>query len=43
MKDEDRFAVFGLIDRFQTAFENAERPAGLDLLSRNGRIAIMRK
>ena len=42
VKDEDRFAVFGLLDRFQLALEDAERPAGLDLLSRNGSIVIMR-
>jgi hypothetical protein len=35
--------VFRLVDRFQMAIEDAERPAGLDLLSRNGSIVIMRK
>ena len=42
-KDEDRFAVFALFDRFQLAVEDTERPAGLDLLSRNGSIVILRK
>jgi hypothetical protein len=43
VKDEDRFAVFRLLERFPLALEDAERPAGLDLLSRNGSIGIMRK
>lgn len=43
VKDEDRFAVFNLLDRFQAIIENAERSAGLDLISRSGSIVIMRK
>jgi hypothetical protein len=42
-KDEDRLAFFRLLDLFQLALADGERPVGLDLLSRNGSIAIMRK
>lgn len=43
VKDEDRFAVFNLLDRFQAITENTERAAGLDLFSRSGSITILRK
>lgn len=43
VKDEDRFAVFNLLDRFPAIIENAERAAGLDLISRSGSVVIMRK
>jgi hypothetical protein len=43
VKHDDRLAAFRLLDGFQLGLADAERPVGLDLLSRNGSIAIMRK
>lgn len=39
--DEDRFAVFALLDRFRAVLTAEERPDGLDLISRGGRVAVL--
>lgn len=41
--DEDRFAVFQLIDRFSAIMDNNGRTGGLDLLTRSGTVAVLRK
>lgn len=41
--DEDRLAVFGLIERFAEITKNHERASGLDLLTRSGIVAVLRK
>lgn len=43
IEGEDRFAVFQLFDRFAAILGDTERSAGLDLLTRNGRIVVLRK
>lgn len=40
---EGPLAVFNLLDRFSAAMEAQKRSAGLDLVSRSGRIAVLRK
>lgn len=39
--DEDRFAVFELIDRFSHALTGGARSRGLDLVSRSGRVVVL--
>lgn len=43
IEGEERFAVFGLIDRFAAIASGAPRAAGLDLFSRGGRVDALRK
>jgi hypothetical protein len=42
ISNEDQLAVFKLIDRFSAMMQGAPRSSGLDLMSRNGRIHILR-
>jgi hypothetical protein len=43
VEGEERFAVFRLIDRFAAILGDGERTHGLDLLTRNGHIVVLRK
>lgn len=40
---EDRFAVFELFDRFMAIANGSDRPPGLDLYTRTGRISILQQ
>lgn len=43
VEGEEQFAVFRLIDRFAAILSDGERTSGLDLLTRSGRIVVLRK
>ena len=43
IEGEERFAVFQLFDRFAAILSDGERKTGLDLLTRNGRIVVLRQ
>ena len=40
---EDRMAVFNLFDRFEAILNDKARTNGLDLISRNGSLVVVRK
>lgn len=41
-KDEGTMATFRVMDRLEQIFQNAERPPGLDLVSRGGTVMVVR-
>jgi len=43
VEGKDRFAIHQLIHRFDAILEARERSSGLDLLTRNGRVVVLRK